>query len=200
MTQTRTTKRRVLASGLAAALALTTGVAGAQGEGSGAEATPAAAPAAPAEPAATPSPGPDPDAEPAAGTHTLNGSFSPDPAVYTVPAGGPLRANLLTSASDGVCNAAWVPERPSVRIDYQAPSGLPLIFYTDTAGTDPTLAIRDPSGQWYCNDDWNSLMPRVQFDDPAAGRYDVFVGTYLEGEEPQVVLHISEIASNVPRN
>lgn len=198
MTELRKMTQRTVATVLGASLALGLAAgASAQEEGSGAPA-PVDTPAAQPEPAAVPLP--DADAEPTAGTHTLTGSFSPDPAVYTVRAGGPLRASLLRDAGDSACNAAWLAERPSVRIDYQAPSGLPLIFYADTAGTDPTLAIRDPGGRWHCNDDWNSLMPRVQFDEPVAGTYDVFVGTYLEGEEPQVALHVSEIASNVPRN
>jgi hypothetical protein len=196
MNQALPMTRTILSACLCFSLALGASAARAQEEGTGAAAPPEAEP--PAQAVAAPVP--DADADPASGTHTLAGSFSPDPAVYTVRAGGPLRANLLRDAGDAACNAAWVAERPSVRIDYQAPSGLPLVFYADTAGTDPTLAIRDPSGRWHCNDDWNSLMPRVQFDDPVAGTYDVFVGTYLEGEEPQVALHVSEIVSNVPRN
>ncbi|MCC5935567.1 MAG: hypothetical protein JJU35_15070, partial [Balneolales bacterium] len=40
-----------------------------------------------------------------------------------------------------------------------------------------------PDGSWYCNDDAFSgtFNPMVIFDNPAAGQYDIWVGTYSAG-------------------
>ena len=137
---------------------------------------------------------------PTYGTYTLNSGFTPDPASYSVTAGGPEQSATLAQGDGTPCNAGYIAGTPDVRIHYAAPTGLPLVFYVDTAGTDPTLAVNAPDGAWHCVDDWNSLQPRLQFDSPMAGQYDVFVGTFSEGQYPTVTLYVSEIASNGPAN
>jgi hypothetical protein len=49
--------------------------------------------------------------------------------------------------------------------------------------TDSTLVVKDPSGRWYCNDDFSDAAgynPGVVFSDPVDGFYSVWVGTYSE--------------------
>ncbi|MCA9565669.1 MAG: hypothetical protein KC561_19360, partial [Myxococcales bacterium] len=89
---------------------------------------------------------------PTYGTFTLTSGFTPDPATYAVTAGGPVASGTLTTAEGSPCSAGWIASTPDVRIHYDSPAGFPLRFYVDTAGTDPTLAINSPDGQWHCVD------------------------------------------------
>lgn len=135
---------------------------------------------------------------PTYGTYSLTTGFQPDPTTYAVTAGGTYdSAQILVDSIP--CGAGFIAMSPDIRIHYTAGT-LPLIFYADTAGTDPTLAINDPSGQWHCNDDFASLMPRVEFATPISGQYDIFVGTFSEGDFPSVTLHVSELAGAAPSN
>ena len=138
--------------------------------------------------------------EPSGGTHTLASGFTPDPASFEVIGGGVNAASESSDAGGQPCSAGWIDSAPSVRINYTAPTDLPLVFYVDTGGVDPTLAVNAPDGSWHCNDDWHSLMPRVHFEDPAEGRYDVFVGSYTEGTTPSVTLVVTEVISNTAQN
>lgn len=141
---------------------------------------------------------PDVTAVPRYGTYNLVTGFEPDPTTYAVTAGGSFDASAIR-IENLPCGAGFVAEQPDVRIHYSAGSG-PLTFYVDTAGTDPTLAINDPAGNWTCNDDWASLMPKLTFDAPLSGQYDIFVGTFAEGENPSVTLFVSELPAAGPSN
>ncbi|MEZ4639472.1 MAG: hypothetical protein R2856_31690 [Caldilineaceae bacterium] len=46
------------------------------------------------------------------------------------------------------------------------------------------LVVETPSGEFLCNDDANEaiLDPVVQIDDPEQGRYNIWVGSYDEGQ------------------
>lgn len=55
-----------------------------------------------------------------------------------------------------------------------------LSFYARSEA-DLVIAVRDPNGQWLCNDDSFGLNPAVSFDDAAAGDYRVWVGTFMQG-------------------
>ncbi len=62
------------------------------------------------------------------------------------------------------------------------------------AGSDTTLVVNDANGNWYCDDDGgNGLNPLVTLVNLASGRYDIWVGSYSEGDYANSVLSISEI-------
>lgn len=132
--------------------------------------------------------------EPGYGTYTLNSGFSPDPYPVTVTAGGSTAASSLTTAAGTSCNAGNIANVPDVRVHYTAGS-LPLRFYVDNEGTDTTIAVNTPDGQWFCNDDFSGLQPAIDFAAPTTGQYDVFVGTFSTGEFPQVQLQVTELPS-----
>ena len=132
---------------------------------------------------------------PTFGTYTLVSGFSPDPTHYSTTAGGTAQSSSSVTTMTGACNAGWIATTPDVRIQYTSGT-YPLRFYVGTPDTDTTLAIRAPDGQWYCNDDFSSLNPAIDFARPLSGQYDIFVGTYSQNEYPDVTLSVTEMPSS----
>lgn len=52
------------------------------------------------------------------------------------------------------------------------------VAITAASGTDLVLLLQTPSGGWFCSDDADGLNPGVQIDDPEAGVYKVWAGTF----------------------
>lgn len=46
---------------------------------------------------------------------------------------------------------------------------------------DTTLAVRDPNGQWYFNDDYSGWNAGLRITNPISGQWTVFIGTYGRG-------------------
>lgn len=60
------------------------------------------------------------------------------------------------------------------------------------AGSDTTLVVHTPDGAWRCDDDsGGQTNPMLEIDDPAAGQYDVWVGSYRAEENPRGVLSVT---------
>jgi hypothetical protein len=125
---------------------------------------------------------------PVSGTVTLDAGFTPDPKIVSVASGG----RHDTSRSIGGACTGFVSGAPDVRVNYRTASTVPLIFSVQAEG-DTTLAIYGPDGRWYCNDDAEGLNPRVQFNSPNTGNYQVWIGTFGGREQIPARLFISEI-------
>lgn len=121
------------------------------------------------------------------GAVALTGGFSPDPHVVELVAGGPLAAE---SAADSMCRG-YVTAAPDYELSF-TPGELDL-FISVIADADTTLVINDPNGNWVCNDDNNGFNPGLVFEQPMAGTYDIWVGTYREGDGALARLEISEL-------
>ncbi|WP_300543789.1 hypothetical protein [Maricaulis sp.] len=119
---------------------------------------------------------------------SLEGGFSPDPYLVDLVAGGPLEAE---SAADQSCRG-HVTQAPDFELTFE-PGALDL-YISVLSDSDTTLVINDPSGNWVCNDDGSSgVNPGVHFEQPQAGVYDIWVGTYWSGEGADAQLAISEL-------
>jgi hypothetical protein len=120
----------------------------------------------------------------------LDSNFTPDPQVISVEAGGSINATRLGSPCTG-----FIAGPPDVRLTYNA-GELPLIISV-AAATDTTLVVNAPDGRWYCDDDGGEapLNPMVRFNDPASGRYEIWIGTYRDTDPRPARLHISEVTS-----
>mgnify|MGYP000899891616 CR=1 FL=1 len=117
----------------------------------------------------------------------LRSGFTPDPRTIEMVAGGPIRASNLSSQCTG-----YIARVPDVELTYRDNGNYPLVF-TFASRADTVLVINAPDGNWYCDDDSNgNLDPRVTFNSPQAGIYDIFVGT-LDGEMANGTLSITEI-------
>jgi hypothetical protein len=127
--------------------------------------------------------------DPNYGTITLESGFTPDPRVIALRAGGDIAASRAGSRCTG-----FITNAPDVRLVYEAGS-LPLIISVD-AGSDTTLVVNGPNGEFYCDDDsGEGSNPSIRLNNPQSGRYEIWVGTYRSGNSQPARLHISEIRS-----
>ena len=135
---------------------------------------------------------PDFSLDPAYGAIELTAGFTPDPHAQEIAAGGNLQASVV-----GENCAGWIAQAPDYRVTWTAGSGqLPLVFSVNSEA-DTTLVINDAQGNWVCDDDSGNgpLNPSISFQNAPSGQYDVWVGTYAEGELQPSVLQVSEVSS-----
>lgn len=132
---------------------------------------------------------PDWSLDPVFGSADLMAGFQPDPHTVEVQAGGTIDSSTVIAN----CAAGLIAEAPDYRVNYQA-GDYPLIFKIES-NSDTTLAINGPDGTWSCNDDTAELNPQVQFDNPASGQYDIWVGEWA-GEYPGATLSVTELATS----
>ena len=142
----------------------------------------------------------------------LTTGFAPDPWSFPLTAGGgrnPVNVadlNMRDSVSGEQCGRSFVTRRPDFHFHFTAGTTFPLLRFYVVAGnnSDATLVINEPNGQWRCNDDhhhegWgNTLMPTIDFANPPAGRYDIWVGTYDASSHNPAVFHVTELDANHP--
>lgn len=127
--------------------------------------------------------------DPNYGTLHLEAGFNNDPRVISVDAGGTIAATRAGSECRG-----YITNAPDVRLHYDAGS-LPLIISVD-AGSDTTLVVNGPNGEFYCDDDsGEGTNPSIRLNNPDSGRYEIWVGTYSSGRAQPARLHISEVSS-----
>ena len=110
----------------------------------------------------------------------------------SISAGGSYDASNLQPGCVG-----FIARAPDYRVNFTAGRGsLPLIFSVN-AESDTTLVINDAGGNWVCDDDGGEqgLNPSITFASPASGQYDVWVGTFNEGQLQPSTLHVSELHS-----
>jgi hypothetical protein len=140
-----------------------------------------------------------PDEEATFGTVPMVSGFVPDPWIETVLAGGPINAAAAELGEGCLGNIAAVPD---VNIEWLEPSTSPIRIFV-VSDDDTTLVIRDPEGNFLCNDDSGfpearPLDPVIQIDEPIVGTYNIWVGTYLEEELADGYLMITEFADTFP--
>lgn len=143
-------------------------------------------------PAAEPTPA-QPTAAPA-GTSavTLSSGFVPDPHTARGQAAGSVQASSL--GPNAAACAGAIPTAPQHTLTLQDDFANLRILVNARAGSDTTLVIRKPDGSFACNDDGEALNPIVEGAFPA-GTYQVYIGTYSEGESVPYVIGFSELAS-----
>jgi hypothetical protein len=120
----------------------------------------------------------DPTLTPVYGSRSLSPSFYPDPSTVSVSAGGPINVDYLGGGCQGFTTQA-----PSYRFTYAGGSPTLLRFYNiGSAEADTVMVVRGPSGAYQCADDsFGTVHPTIDFNDPAAGTYDVWVGGFTAG-------------------
>lgn len=137
---------------------------------------------------------PDWSMDPAYGAIELVSGFEPDPHTVAIDAGGTIDASAALPQAGCV---GWIARAPDYRVNWTAGSGeLPLIFSV-ASDSDTTLVINDSQGNWHCDDDGGNegLNPAITITSPPSGQYDIWVGTYMQGELQASTLHVSELYS-----
>jgi hypothetical protein len=130
---------------------------------------------------------------PTYGTSTLAAGFSPDPTQVSVSSGGSVD---VTASVGGDCRG-FAAANPDHHIDWSGSGALLRVFFVSDGDT--TLVVRTPSGQFLCNDDFpGGLNPLVDIANPAAGGYDIWVGTFGSADVIPGTLYITGSNSNDP--
>ena len=131
------------------------------------------------------------DADPNYGELTLSAGFTPDPALVSLLAGGSIDAADKSTGCTG-----FISDAPDMRLFWDGSGkGAPNLKISALSNADATLVVNGPDGRWYCDDDsGEDSNPLVELT-PRAGRYEIWVGTYSEGETKRAVLSISEVSS-----
>lgn len=130
---------------------------------------------------------PNPEADGAQATVDLQAGFLLDPYLLRVLGGGSTDASSVNSACVG-----YIPKDPDVVLNWTGETSLLELFvYSDV---DPVLVVQTPSGDILCSDDASQavLDPVIVLEEPVAGRYDIYVGSYEEDEPVLGVLIITE--------
>ncbi len=87
---------------------------------------------------------------------------------------------MLNPIQGGLCSGL-VEERPTVSVTVEGDGPVAI---TASGEVDLVMILRTPSGTWYCSDDAYNLDPGVQIDEPEAGAYLVWAGSYGDLGEP----------------
>jgi hypothetical protein len=128
------------------------------------------------------------------GVRDVRPGFVPDPISINIVSGGNIDARALGLGPGCV---GWVTRQPDfiMRLGGNSPN---LRVYV-TAPSDTTLLINTANGQWRCNDDsYGSTNPTVDLPGAGPGQYDIWVGSYRNGEQARGQLRITELPGNHP--
>lgn len=87
-----------------------------------------------------------------------------------------IRPSVQNPVQGGSCRG-FIELAPTAAIEL---SGDGPFGITASADDDLTLTVRTPSGDWFCSDDADWLDPGIQIDEPEAGTYLAWVGTFSE--------------------
>lgn len=127
------------------------------------------------------------------GSTALTSGFVPDPFAVGITAGGPANVSYLGGGCSGYTTSA-----PSFSVNYTSGPFPTLRFYFIGSG-DTTMIINSPSGSYFCVDDsFGTLNPTIDFNSPASGRYDVWIGTFNPGGSVGGTLYVTENTGNHP--
>jgi len=135
-----------------------------------------------------------PNAATVNGEGSLVTGFTPDPYTTTITGGGTTDVSKLTLGSASGCNG-FVTKAPTFRLNWTGLSSRLRIFSVAMAGADTTMIVRDPSGNWYCNDDagdggWD---PMIDIFNAGTGQYDIWLGSYISGGSDSATLYVTEL-------
>lgn len=128
----------------------------------------------------------------------LSEYFVPDPHEIGVRAGG--RVDVAAQGYSDECTG-YASRAPDVTLRWEGRTDdLSLYFVADDASEDTTLIVNTSTGEWVCNDDAHmlTLNPQVHLDRSTEGRFDIWVGTYSEGESISGTLHVTELEELIP--
>lgn len=146
------------------------------------------------------------------GSESLRTGFTPDPWTFQLTAGGgtnPVNVadlGMVDAVTGEACTRSFVTRRPDFHFSFAAGATFSLLrFYVVTTnGADATMVINQPNAQWRCNDDhhhggWaHPTMPVIDFVNPQAGRYDIWVGSYDSSAHNEATLYVTELDNNHP--
>ncbi len=130
---------------------------------------------------------------PVYGSTALTSGFVPDPYAAGITGGGNVNISYLGGGCTGFTTSA-----PSFSVNYTAGTFPTLRFYF-IGNADSTMVINTPGGSYICVDDsFGTLHPTIDFNNPASGRYDIWIGSYAQGTSATGTLYVTENTGNHP--
>jgi hypothetical protein len=128
------------------------------------------------------------------GEANLGAGFTPDPYSVGMTSGGPVDVSYLGSSCSGFATQA-----PDLRINFSGGGAALLRLYFISASGDTTMVVNDPYGNFYCVDDsFGTVNPTIDFNNPAGGSYDVWIGSYASGTNVSGTFYVTESSGNHP--
>jgi hypothetical protein len=120
---------------------------------------------------------------------TMGPGFQPDPVSVNVVSGGAINARNL--GLPGGC-IGWVTRTPDYIVRFTGATQNLRFFVT--GNTDTTLIVNASNGTWHCNDDsYGGTNPTVDIPGAGPGQYDVWIGSYSQGNPAHAQLHMTEL-------
>lgn len=119
-----------------------------------------------------------PRGRPNYGTRPLGPGFTPDPISVPVLSGGNVNVSAL---GIGQGCTGYASPNPDFQFTLMAPTLFMRIF-VDAGQEDTTLIIARADGGWSCADDTYGVNPGIDLVNAQTGVYNVWVGSYREGE------------------
>lgn len=127
------------------------------------------------------------------GSTALTSGFVPDPFTVGINSGGAVNVSYLGGGCAGFATSA-----PDFSVNYTAGAFPTLRFYY-IGSRDTTMIINSPSGSYSCIDDsFGTVDPTIDFNSPMSGRYDIWIGSYAQGENSSGTLYVTENTGNHP--
>ncbi len=131
---------------------------------------------------------------------SLASGFVPDPHQKSITPGGSVDASYLGTGENGNNCRGYATSAPDYQVTYTS-GGASLLrfYYLANDDGDTTLIINAPDAKWYCADDsYGTSDPSIDFETPASGNYDIWVGTYTAGASISGALNVTELSGNHP--
>jgi hypothetical protein len=133
-------------------------------------------------------------ANPTYGSTNLSAGFSPDPFTVGMTSGGDVDVSYLGGGCSGFATTS-----PAFRITFGGAGSTLLRIYFVGSNGDSTMIVNDPYGNFYCVDNsFGTVNPTIDFNNPAGGSYDVWIGSYASRTFVSGTLYITENTGNHP--
>lgn len=135
-----------------------------------------------------------PDAAAVDGEVSLVAGFTPDPYTINITGGGTTDVSKITLGSASGC-VGFVSNAPTFSLNWTGPSAQLRIYSISSTGVDMTMIVRDPSGNWFCNDDSGDISwdPMIDIFNAGSGQYDIWLGSHTSGGGDLSSLYVTEL-------
>ena len=131
--------------------------------------------------------GPDLTRYPTDGEIALSPGFEPAPTIKQIVGGG---HNFVADHVPGENCAGFVAEAPGFSVKLR--EDFETIWFSVHSPANMTLLLNSADDEWYCSDDVLGANPGIGFENAAAGRYDIWVGSYDHDNYAAALIYMSE--------